>query len=137
MKKIIMLSALMLASVGVQAESESWASKLGEAMMRSSAEGPAHWGQLIGRTGQEFYGNSDSSSSQAAAQRAQRAQRAQMEAYEQELRSHQMAQLRAMEEQTRQLKAQRSQLESMESQMRWNEMQRQQDEFMRGIQRSR
>lgn len=131
MKRIIMLSALMLASVGVQAESESWVGRLGEAMMRSSAEGPAHWGQLIGRTGQEFYGNSDSSSSQAAAQRAQ------MEAYEQELRSHQMAQLRAMEEQTRQLKAQRSQLESMESQMRWNEMQRRQDEFMRGIQRSR
>lgn len=33
---------------------KSTTERIGEAMLRAGAEGPAHWGQLIGRTGKEY-----------------------------------------------------------------------------------
>lgn len=34
---------------------ESFAARAGEAMMRSAAQGPAHWGELLGRSGANYF----------------------------------------------------------------------------------
>ena len=40
-------------------ESPSTAMQLGRAMMEASAQGPANWGQLIGRSGSAYFGNQE------------------------------------------------------------------------------